>query len=259
MFITVDDATLFTAAFGPKMSVPILALGGWIGSWENWLEPFSVLSESQRVIAYDHRGSGVSIAPIESITFDALVDDVFAVLDEYDAEHCVLAAMSLGAAVALGAALKRPERIAALVLINPIDLSVQPQRESDAFLQALKRDYPRALQGFIEACIVEPDSTHIKHWGWHILNRASQDAAIALYRVSRSIAFGDALTRVAQPTLIIHGDADRVASLESARWLAETLPDARLEVIEGAGHMPTLTRPIEVAREIAWFISGIDE
>ncbi len=197
MFITVDDATLFAAAFGPKMSVPILALGGWIGSWEDWLEPFSVLSEWQRVIAYDHRGSGISIAPVESITFDALVDDVFAVLDAYDAERCVLAAMSLGAAVALGAALKRPERIATLVLVSPIDLSAQPRRESDAFLQALKHDYPRALQGFIEACIVEPDSTHIKHWGWHILSRASQDAAIVLYRMTRSVVFGDALTRVA--------------------------------------------------------------
>ncbi|MBK9124184.1 MAG: alpha/beta hydrolase [Chloroflexi bacterium] len=259
MFITVDNATLFAAAFGPKMSVPILALGGWIGSWEDWLEPLSILSESQRVIAFDHRGCGISLAPVESITFDRLVDDVFAVLDAYDAQRCVLAAMSMGAAVALGAALKHPDRIAALVLVNPLDLSAQPAGDADPFLRALTYDYPRALQGFIEACIVEPDSAHLKHWGWHILNRASQDAAIALYRMSQSISFGSALARVTQPTLIIHGESDGLVPLESARWLAETLPDARLEVIEGAGHVPVLTRPVEVAREIAWFINEIDE
>jgi len=54
---------------------------------------------------------------VESITFDRLVDDVFAVLDAYAVEHCVLAAESAGALTALGAALKNPQRVTGFGLL----------------------------------------------------------------------------------------------------------------------------------------------
>lgn len=256
MFITLDDTKLFATAFGAKSAPNILALGGWIGSWEDWLEPLSILSEDWRVMAYDHRGSGITLAPTETITFDRLVDDVFEVMDAYGVEHCVLAAMSMGAAVALGAALRQPERISALVLVDSMDLRPLSPPEKDMFLLGLTHDYPRALEGFINACIVEPECEHIKHWGRHILSRASQESALALYKLSRDIPIQQNLAQITQPTLLIHGDADRLASLESAEWLAETLPNATLKVIAGAGHVPILTRPDTVAREIQDFFTG---
>lgn len=74
MFVTAGDATIFTIAFGPPAAPTILGIGGWIGSWELWAQPFSQLSASWHTIAYDHRGSGATIAPIASISFDTLVD-----------------------------------------------------------------------------------------------------------------------------------------------------------------------------------------
>jgi pimeloyl-ACP methyl ester carboxylesterase len=253
MFIAVDDARLYTLAFGPRTGTPVLALSGWTGSWEDWAGPLSLLSEDLRVISYDHRGSGATVAPVESITFDRLVDDVFAVLDAHGVDQCILAAMSMGAGVAFGAALRDPSRISGLVLANPISLRGGP-RESDPFFQALNEDYPQAVDRFVNACVPEPDSDHIKRWGRQILDRASQDAALALYRMGMSIDLRNDLGRITQPTLIIHGDADLIASLESARWLAETLPNARLVVLEGAGHAPIMTRPHDVAREIRSFL-----
>lgn len=253
MFITLDDTRIFSAAFGPKTTPPLLALGGWIGSWEDWLEPLSILSESRRVIAFDHRGSGITIAPVETITFDRLVEDVFAVMDAYEADQCTLAAMSMGAAVALGAALWHPERITGLVLVDCMDLRGIRTDTQDTFLLGLTHDYPRALEGFIDACVSESDCDHIKHWGRHILNRASQEAAIALYQLSKTIPIRDNLREITQPALIIHGGADKLASVESAYWLADTLPNATLKVISGAGHVPILTRPEAVAREIQDF------
>ncbi|MCB9452563.1 MAG: alpha/beta hydrolase [Anaerolineaceae bacterium] len=255
MFITLDDAQIFATAFGSKTAPPLLALGGWIGSWEDWLEPLSILSESRRVLAYDHRGSGVTIAPVETITFDRLVDDVFAVMDAFDVERSVLAAMSMGAAVALGAALRRPERISALVLVDSLDLRGLPPAGEDRFLLGLTHDYPRALEGFIQACVPEADSEPIKHWGRHILNRASQEAALTLYKMAGTVPVRENLRSITQPTLLIHGDADYIAPLESAHWLVETLPQAILKVIAGAGHVPIMTRPDEVAQAIQRFCS----
>lgn len=255
MFISVDDAKIFATAFGPKMVPPILALGGWIGSWEDWIEPLSILSENWRVLSYDHRGSGITVAPVETITFDNLVADVFAVLDALGVERCVLAAMSMGAAVALGAALRQPERISGLVLVDSLDLRGTSSGGEDMFLMGLTHDYPRALEGFINACVPEKDSEHIKQWGRQILNRASQEAAIALYKMSRTISIRDELQHITQPTLIIHGDMDRLAPIESAHWLADAIPNAELKIIEGAGHVPILTRPDAVAQEIQRFFT----
>jgi pimeloyl-ACP methyl ester carboxylesterase len=253
MFIPVDDAMLYTLAFGPRTGTAMLALSGWIGSWEDWAEPLSLLSEDRRVISYDHRGSGATVAPVESITFDRLVDDVFTVLDAHDADRCVLAAMSMAAGIALGAALRDPGRISALVLVDPLDLRGGP-RESDPFSLALGEDYPGAVDRFVNACVPEPDSDHIKRWGRQILDRASQDAALTLYQVAMSLDLRGELGHITQPTLIIHGDTDLIAPLESARWLAETLPNARLVVLEGAGHVPIMTRSHDVAREIRSFL-----
>lgn len=256
MFITVDDATLFTTAFGSPDAPPILGIGGWIGSWELWAPPFARLSAGWYTIAYDHRGSGATLASIDSITFDRMVDDIFAVMDAYGVERCTLAAESAGVSIAVGAALRRPERVAALVLVDGM-VRGSTAGEEAPFLIGLRTDYEATLDAFVELCVPEPGSEPIKRWGRQILDRASPEAAIALYRIANSVDFGSELGGVHQPTLILHGGADEVVPVEEARWLAGVLPEATLTVLPGAGHVPTLTRPEEVAREIDAFLKGL--
>ena len=118
MFIPVGEAQLYSLAFGPPAAPAVLCLGGWIGSWEVWAEPIARLSGERRMIGFDHRGSGASVAPLEEITFAQLVQDVFAVQGFYGLDRSVLAAESAGAAIALQAALERPERVSALVIVD---------------------------------------------------------------------------------------------------------------------------------------------
>lgn len=264
MFIEHGGARIFAAAFGSHTAPTILALGGWIGTWEDWIETLSILSEDRRVIAFDHRGSGLTTAPIESITVDALVDDVFAVMDAFGLRQCALAAMSMGGAIALQAALRYPDRITDLILVDCLDLRTpspssqtdEPSQTGDRFLQGLTHDYARTLEGFIQLCVPEPGMESIKEWGRHILRRASQDAAIALYKLSKTIQLEDKLRQITQPVLLVHGDTDYLASVESAEWLARTLPKADLRVIPGAGHVPIMTRPHEVADHIRAFLAA---
>ena len=160
MFVTVGNAKIYATSFGSTSSPVIVGIGGWIGSWELWAEPFAILSQNWRTIAYDHRGAGATLAPVESITFDRLVDDVFAMLDAYSVEHCVLAAESAGALTALGAALQKPHRITGLVIVDGLHYRETPP-EKDLFLLGLRQAYPATLDRFVEACVPEPDSGHI--------------------------------------------------------------------------------------------------
>ena len=255
MFINVGNAKIYTSSFGSTTSPVIVGIGGWVGSWELWAEPFSILSQSWHTIAYDHRGTGVTIAPVESITFNSLVDDVFAVLDAYNIGNCVLAAESAGALTALGAALKHPRRITGLVIVDGMYFRETPS-EKDLFLLGLRKAYPATLDSFVEACVPEPDSDHIKRWGRQILDRASQATAIALYLAASEIDLRNELSRISQPTLILHGEVDGIVPLEEARQLSKILPNSKLAVLQGAGHVPTMTRPQEVAYEIMNFFGS---
>ena len=252
MFIQTTDAKIFAISFGSTTAPAIVAIGGWIGSWELWLEPFSILSQTWHTIAYDHRGAGITVAPLESITLEQMVDDVFSVLDAYQIERCVLAAESAGALTALMAALKKPDRIAGLVIVDGNYFQAKSVEKS-SFLTGLQTNFDATLNYFIKACVPESDSEHIKGWGLKILQRASQDAAIALYNAVYGVDLRHEFARVMQPTLILHGDKDVIVPIESAMWLAKTLPQSKLVILEGAGHVPTVTCPEVVAREITSF------
>jgi pimeloyl-ACP methyl ester carboxylesterase len=184
------------------------------------------------------------------------VDDVFAVLDACNVEHCVLAAESAGALIALGAALKHPKRITGLVIVDGLYFR-ERSAEKDLFLLGLRESYSVTLDRFIEACVPEPDSDHIKRWGRQILDRASQEAAIALYLSAGEIDLRDELIQISQPTLILHGEADGIVPVEAAHRLADILPNAKLSILPGAGHVPTMTCPQEVAHEILDFFGTV--
>lgn len=252
MFIDVGDAKLYATSSGLRSAPAIVAIGGWIGSWELWAEPFALLSERWRTIAYDHRGSGATVAPVESITFDNLVADLFAVLDAYGIEACTLAAESAGALTALGAALRNPKRIERLVIVDGMYHRDVPP-DADPFLAGLRKAYPATLDRFVQLCVPEPDSEHLRRWGRQIIDRASQEAAIALRILSTETDLRGELPKITQPTLVIHGDADVIVPIDRGRELAATLPNAKLVVLKGAGHVPTLTRPAEVAHAIEDF------
>lgn len=254
MFIDIGSAKIFATSFGSRKSPVIVGIGGWTGSWELWVETFAILSENWRTIGYDHRGAGATISPVESITHERLVEDVFAVLDAFSVEQCVLAAESAGALTALAAVLKNPSRISGLVIVDGMYYS-KPRSENDPFAMGLKTDYPATLDRFVQACVPEADSEHLKRWGRQILDRASQEAAIALYLSAGGIDLRNDLHRITQPALILHGDADILVPLDDARRLAQLLPNARLTVLHGAGHVPTVTRPLEVVREITEFFN----
>ncbi|MFN8469312.1 MAG: alpha/beta hydrolase [Caldilineaceae bacterium] len=254
MFIDVDGAKIYTAAFGPEAAPVILGIGGWIGSWELWVEPFAMLSRHWRTVAYDHRGTGATSAPVESITFGRLVDDVFAVMDALGIERCVLAAESAGALTALAAAHERPERIAGLVLVDALYYQA-PIRDDDPFLQGLQHQYAATIDWFVTACVPEPHSDHIKRWGRQILGRASQEAAIALYRSSSEPDLRADLGDIKQRTLILHGAADAIVRVEEAQRLAAALPHAHLSIVPEAGHVPTITRPQVIADAIDHFFA----
>lgn len=255
MFISNQGTHLYAVSFG-KSERTILGIGGWAGSWELWAEPFSDLSQNWCTIAFDHRGTGATIAAIESITVQNMVDDIFTVLDTYQVEKCVIAAESMGSITALLAVLQQPHRFQGMIIVGGFTSRTKPSG-TDPFVEGLKHNFEATISQFVDACVPEPNSDAERHWGRQILRRASQASAVQLYESIYGIDLTTQLSEVTVPTLVLHGELDAIVPVENARFLASNLPNAQLQTFPNTGHVPTVTRPHEVSQAIDTFFKRL--
>jgi len=256
MFISVDNAQLYAVTFGSSTRT-LLALGGWVGSWELWTNPFTHLSQTWRAAAYDHRGTGATVALTESITVQRMVDDVFAVLDALHIEQCVLAAESAGTVVALMAVLQHPERFNGLVLVDGVYYRPAPDGV-DPFVIGLQQDFEGTIRRFVDNCVTPSTGEAVRRWGRQIMMRSPQAAAVQLYECVFGIDLRPQLAHILLPTLIIHGEDDQIVPLVSSQWLATQIPNAHLHIVKDAGHVPTVTHPEEVAEAINQYFAAVE-
>ena len=163
MFVKRPDASLLSLSFGHEPQT-LLAMGGWIGSGEVWHDLFGYLPY-WRCVSFDHRGTGASIHGSAPISIDAMVDDVFAVMDAQGIDRCVLAAESAGAGVALQAVLKAPQRFSGLVLAGASWKRALPG-QFDGFIARLRKDFDGELHAFAAACIPEANAADAQRWGY---------------------------------------------------------------------------------------------
>lgn len=250
MFLEVNGVRLHVVEFGSGNRT-ILAIGGWTGSWEMWEESLSLLSTTGwRCIAFDHRGSGESPVQPELISVQNMVDDIIGVLDHLAIETCVLAGESSGGAIAQFAAAQFPNRITGLILVDSASTN-RAELAPSAFAAACRNNYPAAVEAFVDRCVPESDSDHIRRWGRNLLMRAEPEQAARLIEMWQDDDVPEFnIGHITQPTLIIHGTEDAIVSIESSRKLNELIPGSKLVELSGCGHVPTMTRPKEVYEEI---------
>jgi pimeloyl-ACP methyl ester carboxylesterase len=247
MFLEINGQRLNVVAFAAGDRT-IVTHGGWTGSWELWQQPMELLSRSWRCVGYDHRGCGESPVAPEDITPQALVEDLFGVLDALEIERCVLAAESLGCVVAIAAAHAEPERFEGLVLVAGTPAITS---SAEALIKGSRSDYPATVAAFVHDCAPEPELGHLRRWGEHMLHRADGASAARLLECYlKPVLTPTPLAEITVPTLVIHGTADRIVPVEVGRAVAAAIPGAELVLLEGAGHVPTVTHPYEVARVI---------
>ena len=146
LFAVLLSVGMFVTQSGLAAAGDSLAAEGW----QLWQQPFELLSATWRCISYDHRGSGETVAPIESITAETLVADLFAVLDSLGVGRCVLAGESMGGLVAMAAARAEPERFEGLVLVSS---PVPGQRGAERLIAGSRIDYAATATAFARASV----------------------------------------------------------------------------------------------------------
>lgn len=214
-----------------------------------------------RVITWDERGhGGTAGAELPAFSYYDSADDLAALLKHLGVERAVLAGMSQGGFLSLRAALTHPEIAKALILID-----TQAGQEDPAAMAG----YAQLIEGwlanglsdstadFIEATILGDGWPGAEAWKAKWRRIAPHDLVGCMDCLAHRDDVTGKLGQIGVPALVIHGDADAAIRLELAQALAETLPDAELVVVPGAGHAANLTHPEVVNPAIEAFLARI--
>lgn len=242
--------------------MPLVCIHGWGMSGKIW-DFNDELTSSGRLIMPDLRGHGASSAPGTGYSLEDFAADLEELFTKLQLEKGVLLGWSLGAQVALQAVPLLRKRLDAVILVSgtprftaaedyPHGLSIQAVRGLGL---RLKRDYEAAMSGFFTGMFVDGEA--VPEERLLLPELPPRHAALATLDTLASADLRPLLPAVDLPVLLIHGGADPVCLPAASRFMAELLPDARLEVIDGAGHAPFLSSRIRFNDTVSRFLDGL--
>jgi pimeloyl-ACP methyl ester carboxylesterase len=245
---------------------------GWISHLEwFWREPsfarfLRQLATFARVILFDKRGTGLSdrVATDRLPTLEQRMDDVRAVLDEVGSQRAVLCGISEGGPMCALFAASRPERVRGLVMIGSYARRLRAEgypwgsspEARERFCDEIQRTWGGPV-GIAERAPSKADDPAFRDW-WaaYLRHGASPSAAVALTRMNAEIDVRPVLPTIAVPTLVIHRTGDRCLGIEEGRYLARSIPGARLVELPGCDHLPFVGDQDAVLAAIGEFLAA---
>ena len=222
----------------PLLLVQGLGYGRW--GWRPVVEP---LARRFRVLTFDNRGIGESDKPAGPYTASAMAADAAAVLDAAGVERAHVVGASLGGMVAQAFAAEHRGRLDRLVLActTPGGAHALPFPEQTVRLmaEAAQMEPAVALRRFVENALAPgaPDALVDEIVALRVANPPDPAGWQAQAAASASFDGYDRLASIDAPTLVVHGTEDQVVDHRNAEVIASALPDARLTLYPGTGHL----------------------
>ncbi|MCA9772387.1 MAG: alpha/beta fold hydrolase [Myxococcales bacterium] len=221
---------------------------------EMWAAQFDAFSRRYRVLAADFPGHGRSDDPPGPYSLDGLADRIAGVMDALGVRRAAYCGLSMGGMVGLRLALRRPERVAALALLNTSASEEDPGKRP--FLEEINersRGKPanEATVAFLMQLMFsdgfrarEPLTVRRFH------DKVFHSTRDGEYWCARAVlgrdSVEDALGRIAVPTVVLTSDADVAVPPAHSETLATRIPGAKFHVLRGVGHMTA----VEAAEEV---------
>ena len=218
-----------------------------------------------RCIAFDFRGQGQSEITKSGYDMETLTEDTLALLDALNIEKCHFLGLSMGGFVAQRIALKRPELLLSLTLLetsaDPEDPKNVPQYRK--LMKAIrwlgmKRVSQKVMPIMFGNSFLNDKSRKADRREWLAMLQSNRKGGVvkATTGVIERAATYDRLGEITTPTLIIVGDEDTATPYAKAERMHFAIKGSKLAVIKGAGHTATVEEPEQVNKVINTFLAN---
>jgi pimeloyl-ACP methyl ester carboxylesterase len=256
------------------VGAPVLMVHGLAASLHDWDDLISPLAQSGYAgYALDLLGHGDSIKPdgVHDYSFDSVFDHMLGWIDSLSLTGpAILIGHSLGGGLALRYAMRYPERVRGLVLINPFyDIKQLPPIMRTVFRrQLLNTNLIDKTPYWLFRFMIDLSSFNI-HIGQrethmlpeHVRYQTALDytrASSGIYNIPRAhLSWTSDLERVTQPTLILWGAHDQTLDTKSFSRLVDMLPNARGHSFRMCGHVPHQCHPEQLNPLVFEFLNSL--
>ena len=251
IFVESGDAVIHAELIGDPEEQPVLCFVNSLGTdFRIWDQVAAHFAEDYCLLLYDKRGHGLSDLGQGPVTIDRHVDDLLALVDHFGIDRFGLVGLSIGGLIAQRLAVRAPDRLAALVLCDTA-AKIGDAEGWNSRIAAIETDGLDAIgdatmeRWFTPEYRAEEDMP-LRVWR-NMLTRQSAKGYIASCMAIRDADLTADAAHIDVPTLVVVGDGDLSTPPDLVRATAEMIPGARFAVIEGAGHLPCIERPDELA------------
>ena len=221
-----------------------------------WFEQVAEFADRYQTIAFDHRTFARSAADPATISPAQFRDDALAVLDAAGAERAHVVAQSMGGWTALRLLLDCPDRVRSVVLSGtPGGLeNRQPTESAKNLTTSDDRGTSGVMATMSRATAGDPSRMQL----YQAINAFNTEFTMTSLRslgATEFIITRDMVAEVAQPVLFIAGAEDPLFPAELLESYVPWFPDARIEVVQDAGHSPYFEQPAVFNRLLADFLT----
>lgn len=229
--------------------IDVLYMSGFISHLEcEWEQPrcawaYRRIASNARLIIMDKRGVGLSDRVTDSPKLEQTAQDMRAVLEAVGSDGAVVASSCEGAPAACLTAVRYPEMVQGLIILNGIVKGTRsvdfpwamPIALYDHIFNAVLEEWggPYAVEYFAP----ESDSDFRQWWAKFLRQAASPSVALQSVEMMRDIDMTALLPDVTVPTLVMHARHNAVVRVEAGRYIADNIPNARYVEIPTKSHL----------------------
>lgn len=245
---------------------PLVLLHGFGTDQTIWRRVTAELATRRRVVLYDHMGAGASdIAhydPERYRTLEGYADDLVELLEALDLRRACVVGHSVSGMISLLASL-RTDRISSLAMIGASPRYLNDgayeggfaPKDVEDFLGLMELDFQGWARALAPRVMDQPDNPTLTN---ELVFSFSRENAELTRRFAEATFTSDYRTHLSEckvPTVVLQAEADVVVPHAAAQYLADHIPNARLEVMNVRGHYPQLSAPATVIAALERFLA----
>jgi aminoacrylate hydrolase len=245
---TVSDGEIYYEDVG--RGDPLIFVSGLSGIARYWQPQLALFSARFRVITYDQRGTGASDKIQRKFSLDQMATELAGLMDALGIARAHIVGLSTGGAIGQTLAIEQPGRVDRLVMCSTWTHCDPWFRRLFEARRLMYEQCGSDLHGrFHPLWLYSPD--YVNEHDAEIEEERKRSASsappveVAVGRINALLEFDrrTSLSRIVAPTLVIASDNDYITPSYYAQSLAQKIPRARLQIVEGGGHSLSKTRP----------------
>lgn len=254
----INDIVLHHRLKGTPSDAPVVVFINSLGTdFRIWDETMARLGGEWTTLVYDKRGHGLSDLGNAQPSIATHAADLAALLDHLAIRRTIICGLSIGGLIALQLYASRPDLVQAMILSNTAHKIGTAQSWGERIEIAETRGIATFADGVMEKWFTPAFHSGRADELTGYRNMLTRQPVAGYVAACKALASAD-LTEIAQgvsvPALCIVGDQDGSTPPALVRSLADLVPGARYEIIEGAGHIPCVEQPEAFAALVSAFI-----